>query len=70
MMNSSDSKETMTDQQVTSNPRRALRKDVGATSVEYESRQSYLQGARLRFVTAAYVHFGQAPRKLISRQLM
>lgn len=33
----------------------ALREDVGATSAEYESRQDYLQGTRLRLITAAYV---------------
>jgi hypothetical protein len=33
----------------------ALREDVGATSAEYESRQEYLQGMRLRLTTAACV---------------
>lgn len=32
-----------------------LREDVLATSAEYESKQDYLQGMRLRLITAAYV---------------
>lgn len=31
----------------------ALQEDVGATSSEYESRQSYLKGPRLHFITAS-----------------
>lgn len=53
MATSSDSKEDMSDLRVTTDLVTALRKDVGATSAEYESRQSYLQGARLHFTTAA-----------------
>ena len=34
---------------------KAQRDDVGATSAEHEKRQDYLQGARLRLITAAYV---------------
>ena len=30
-----------------------LQKDIGATSSEYESRQSYLQGPRLYLITAS-----------------
>ena len=30
-----------------------LKKDIGATSSEYESRQSYLQGPRLYLITAS-----------------
>ena len=30
-----------------------LQKDVGATSSEYESRQSYLRGPRLHLITAS-----------------
>jgi hypothetical protein len=32
-----------------------VREDVGATSAEHESRQEYLQGLRLRLITAWYV---------------
>lgn len=56
MMTSSASKEEKSDHRVTADPVSVLGMDVGATSAEYESRQSYLQGARLRFTTAAYVH--------------
>ncbi|ROV86862.1 hypothetical protein VMCG_10813 [Cytospora schulzeri] len=53
MTSSSDSKGDMSDGRATADPVIVLGMDVGATSAEYESRQSYLQGARLHFTTAA-----------------
>ncbi|KAI3394960.1 hypothetical protein diail_2018 [Diaporthe ilicicola] len=53
MATGSGSKEDSSDHRVTTDPVTVLRKDVGATSAEYESRQSYLQGVRLHFTTAA-----------------